>query len=389
MQTNSVPGNVIAAVTHRDPYPYYAELVANRPFYRDEDLGLWVASSADAVATALTTELCGVRPTAEPVPTALLGSPAAEIFRRLIRMNDGAGHCPFKRAITATLGSVQPTQLTAVATRSAQVLRRELQLRTANAAVTEFTFQLSVQTIGGLLGLATDQLQQAGQWVGEFVRCLFLGTPEQVEQGKAAAEKLFKLFRATLQECRPGLLTTLATQAELLGRLDQDVVIANGIGFLTQAYEATAGLIGNSLLQLGRNSELYRQIDANPALTTQLVEEVLRYDPPTHNTRRFVLADGKLLGRDVKAGETILVVLAAANRDPSLNAQPDSFQLQRQNPRHFTFSAGIHTCPGNRFALAIAAVGVAQLLAHGVRTESLQETLMYRASANTRIPLFN
>ena len=83
------PSDPIAAVTHRDPYPYYAELVATRPVHRDEALGLWVACSAAAVTDVLGHPACLVRPPAEPVPGALLGSPAGDIFGRLVRMNDG------------------------------------------------------------------------------------------------------------------------------------------------------------------------------------------------------------------------------------------------------------------------------------------------------------
>src|SRR4030095_7484258 len=93
------PRDPVAAVTHPDPYPYYAELVAARPLYRDDLQGDWVASSAAAVTAVLTSERCRVRPPAEPVPKALVGSPAGEIFRRLVRMTDGAGHDAAKYAV--------------------------------------------------------------------------------------------------------------------------------------------------------------------------------------------------------------------------------------------------------------------------------------------------
>src|SRR5947199_4384545 len=100
------PADPIAAVTHPDPYPYYAHLVAEKPLYRDDALGLWVATSAAAVTAVLNHDLCRVRPAAEPVPRALLGSPAGEIFRQLVRMNDGRDRCPLKQAISATLESI-------------------------------------------------------------------------------------------------------------------------------------------------------------------------------------------------------------------------------------------------------------------------------------------
>ena len=77
------PSNPIAAVTHPDPYPYYTDLGTRAPLAWNATLGLWVAASAEAVTAVLTSELCRVRPTTEPVPRSLLGSPAADIFRHL------------------------------------------------------------------------------------------------------------------------------------------------------------------------------------------------------------------------------------------------------------------------------------------------------------------
>src|SRR3954464_9291149 len=96
----------ITAVVHANPYPYYDELLATKPLYYDAALGLWVASSAKAIDAILNNRHCRVRPISEPVPQALLGSPAGDIFRQLVRMNDGADHCPFKQAISAALASI-------------------------------------------------------------------------------------------------------------------------------------------------------------------------------------------------------------------------------------------------------------------------------------------
>src|SRR5260370_21246165 len=100
------PRDPIAAATHPDPYPYYAALVARKPLYRDDALGLWVATSAAAVSAVLASDLCHVRPPAEPVPAALLGTPAGEIFRRLVRMNDGQVHARSRQLVGATVASI-------------------------------------------------------------------------------------------------------------------------------------------------------------------------------------------------------------------------------------------------------------------------------------------
>jgi len=131
----------IVAVTHPDPYAYYADLVARTPLYWDETSGLWVAASAAAVTAVLTSECCRVRPPAEPVPAALLGTPAGDIFGRLVRMNDGPDHRPLKRAITTTLGDIDGTRVAGKSRAWARVLAREITPED-QSTVWDFAFRL-------------------------------------------------------------------------------------------------------------------------------------------------------------------------------------------------------------------------------------------------------
>jgi cytochrome P450 len=374
------PTDPIAAVTHPDPYPFYADLVARRPLYRDDALRLWVASSAEAVTAVLASDLCRVRPPAEPVPAVLLGSPAAEVFRHLVRMNDGPGHCPFKQAVAATLGSLDPGRTAEESRRWAGHL--------ASGPLADFAFRLPVYVTAGLLGVPDDQLQETALRVSDLVASFAPGCgPEALERGKAAAGHLREFFRALLSEPEPaGLLGVLVQEARRVGRDDNDVIAANAIGFMFQAHDATAGLIGNTLVALASHPEVLAQVTADPDLLPPLLEEVLRCDPPVQNTRRFVARDGLVAGQEMKAGDAILVVLAAANRDPEANPNPDRFDLFRKDRRIFTFGSGVHACPGEALAMTIAQAGIEQLLLGGIDLERFLQIRAYRPATNVRIP---
>lgn len=371
------PTDPIAAVTHPDPYAWYAALAAAPPLHRDPRLGLRIAADAKTVAAVLASPLCRVRPEAEPVPRALLGSAAGEIFARLVRMTDGAGHCPLKRAVLATLAAADLTQ----AAKSAGFWAERL----SGLPPGEFAFRLPVHVVGELLGLPDRDLAETADLMADFVRCLApSSTPAQVEAGKAAAERLLDLVRAALGTGAPGLLRDLAGAAGRFGWTDPAAVAANGLGFLSQAYEATAGLIGNALVALARDPGLR---GADPARLEGIVREVARCDPPIQNTRRFVARTGAIAGVAVAEGETILVVLAAASRDPAAHPDPARFDPNRTDRRRFPFGAGAHACPGADLAVAIATAGLAHL-----RTCDLDWSAMaapsYRPSANARIPVF-
>lgn len=373
------PQDPLAAVTHPDPYAYYANLVMRKPLYHDNALGAWVAASAQAVTAVLTNNLCRVRPATEPVPKALLGSPAAGIFRHLVRMNDGEGHCPFKQAVSATLQSLDAANAAEQSGKWARLLSSEIE---------NFAFHLPVYVMGSLVGVPRDMLHQTALWMSDFARCLApASSPDQIERGKVAAGHLMEMFRALLADKTDGLLWTLAQEAKRLGREDTNVIVANGIGFLFQPYDATAGLIGNTLLALARRPELREQVRADPGLLRDVILEVIRHDSPVQNTRRFLAEDGIVAGQEMKAGDMILVVLAAANRDPLANPDPDRFDIFRKDRKTFTFGAGLHACPGESLAITIAKAGVRQLITSGVALESLVTPVTYRASANVRIPL--
>jgi len=383
MTVSASPDNPIAAATHRDPYPYYARLVADEPLYRDDALGLWVASSADTVDAVLTSRLCRVRPPTEPVPTALAGSPAGEIFRHLVRMNDGGRHCPFKQAVSATLEAIDPATVAVQGRRWAAQLSAE--------RLTEFGFALPAYVIATLLGAPDDAVPEVARLVGDLVGGFApASTAEQIVGGGVAADRLLELFRDDLRQggSRNTLLAQLSTQARRFGRDDEVVVLANAVGFLTQAYEATAGLIGNALLALARVPGLHRRFLTSPACLGNLLAEVLRYDSPVQNTRRFLAEDGVVAGRAMKKGDGILVVLAAANRDPRANPDPHTFYERRANRRTFTFGAGSHACPGAVLATTIAAAGVTSILERGLDPSRLDPHPQYRPSGNVRVPLF-
>lgn len=360
----------ITAVTHADPYPYYADLVARRPLHHDATLGLWIAAGAAAVTAALTSTTCRVRPIAEPVPRALAGTPAGDVFGHLVRMNDGVAHARLKPAVAARVAALDPVVVATQATRWAQHLVETL-APLDPGRVTDVAFGLPVYVVASLLGVAPEALPSTAARTADLVGCLTPGaTAEQLERGQVAVAHLVTDFAALLR--REGL----------------DAVVANTIGYLSQAYEATAGLIGNTLVALARHPEARERVRREPAFLFWVVREVARHDAPVQNTRRFLAEDAVVAGEAMRAGETVLVVLAAANRDPEANPDPGRFDPARRERRIFTFGLGAHACPGEAMATVIAQAGVAALLAAGVEPTRLAERITYRPAPNTRIPLF-
>jgi cytochrome P450 len=382
------PESLLSAAAHPDPYPYYAALLAYRPIYREHRLNLWVALGAEAVSEILSSPFCRVRPAVEPVPAAIAGMPAGDVFKHLVRMNDGPFHAKAKPAVSACLAGFDPARLTAIARREANALAHEA-VGKGRTELDRFGFALPVRVIAQMIGLPADEAAGCATLIGDFVRCLSpLSGPAEIARSNEAASALLATMRAALRRAQHGGLAMHAERLQSLGIDDMEAVLANLIGFLSQSYEATAGLIGGTLLALARDAALCRRAAGDDALLHRIIEEVARHDPPVHNTRRFVAQDGLVAGEAMKAGDQILVVLAAANRDPAHCVRPQTFDPDRPDRGSFTFGAGPHACAGQAIAIAIAAAGIQALMAYGLDIAALAGPVEYRRSVNSRIPLF-
>ena len=178
------PPDPIAAVTHPDPYPFYAGLVAGRPLYRDEALGLWVAASAEAVTAVLASDLCRVRPPAEPVPRALVDTPAGEIFRSPRADDRRPGpRCACKPAVAANLASFGEARRPRPAANGRATWSRAAPAERSRG-LADFQFRLPVYTSASLLGVPADELRPVPRGRAISSRRLApASTAEQIERG--------------------------------------------------------------------------------------------------------------------------------------------------------------------------------------------------------------
>lgn len=385
------PSNAVTAASHRDPYPYYRQLLAGPDLYIDAGLRLWIASRTDVIQHVLDNPFCLVRPVAEPVPQAIAGGSAGAVFARLMRMNDGPGHALPKRVIGQALAAVDPASVARNTGRLAALLEQRHGLADG-AAITRWIFDLPTYVVADLLGIGHEELPLVAGWVADFVRCLSpLSTPEQLASASAAAQTLNQRFAEVVRSgavVRGTLLGDVFRQAAAEGWSGREGIVANVIGLLSQTHEAAAGLIGNCIVALLSQPGLERRLRAEPGLAAALVREVARFDPPVQNTRRFVAQATNVAGVTLQPGDTILLLLAAAGRDERIHAQPDVFLLDRPDGPLLGFGHGRHACPGQSLAFVIATAALRHLLALPVALGAAGLVWDYRPSANARLPQF-
>lgn len=185
---------------------------------------------------------------------------------------------------------------------------------------------------------------------------------EGLDARMAVVEEFSAYFRALTERLRrhPGddLLSALTAVQDGGDRLTTEELLSTCV-LLVAGHETTVNLIANGVLALLRHPAQRAMLAADPAPAPAAVEEVLRYDPPVQLTARIAGEDMTIGGLPLAEGSLALLLLAAAGRDPAVTAEPERFDITREQPRHLAFGHGIHFCLGAPLARSEAQIALA------------------------------
>ncbi|HUO48014.1 MAG TPA: cytochrome P450 [Acidimicrobiales bacterium] len=216
--------------------------------------------------------------------------------------------------------------------------------------VREFTFPYPTKIIAGLLGLPREDYRQFQRW--SIAILSFLSKPEEaIAASQEVKEYVAGILAERRREPRPDLITDLA-EAELDGERLSDEEIFSFVRLLLPAgVETTYRSLGNLLFTLLSHPDQLEAVRAERALVPQTIEESLRLETPLLNITRQATTDTELSGVPVPAGSTVMLMLAAANREDERFADPDVFDTWREDPKaHIAFGHGAHACLGIHLA---------------------------------------
>lgn len=267
--------------------------------------------------------------------------------------------------------------------------------------VQAFAFPLPVLVVSEILGFPSADRDQVRLWTADVALPFFLALGMDAREKWARAEQATKEFgeyaRALLRERqqhpRDDLLSAMV-QAENKGDfLNEGEVVATAVLLMIAGHETTSNLLANGLLAFLRHPEQIDLLRREPGLIEPAVEECLRYDPPVTATVRWAKEDLVIGGQQIKAGQKLLLALAAANRDPEQFRDPDRFDIRRgvTPQQHTAFAVGMHYCLGAPLARQEGEVTFTTLFQR-FRTFTLAtDTLVYKpmviARALERLPV--
>jgi cytochrome P450 len=232
--------------------------------------------------------------------------------------------------------------------------------------VTDFASPLPISIITHMVGIPLSDhtffVKLTDALVGGFDSA---APPEKTEQAIGAALQLrdyySDLIKLKRQRPTDDLLSALILAEEMGDQLTHEELMATAVLLLLAGVETTANLITNGILSLLENPDQLELLKRHPEYIDSAVEEMLRYRSPLRATFRRPLQDLDYKGYRLGKGQTVVALIAAANRDAAVFPDPDKFDITRKNNKHLTFGYGIHYCLGAPLARLESKVAISKL----------------------------
>lgn len=234
--------------------------------------------------------------------------------------------------------------------------------------IADFAYPLPATVIAKILGVPVGDIGLFKSWSDDLAA--FVGsaqsTPDKYERASIGIAEMDRYFRDLIRTRRAAARQDALIDALLLAEaheaLDEDELVATAVLLLFAGHETTTNLIGNGWIALSDFSGVAARLRTEPVRWPDAIEEMLRYDGPAASVTRVAREDIVIAGQSIKAGDRLFLMLNAANRDPDIFVEPDTFKLDRDAPQNLAFGYGLHYCIGAPLARLEARIAFARLL---------------------------
>ena len=370
-------------VNRADPYPLYAQFRDRGPLhlpdanlavfssYRDCDEVLrHPSTSSDRFKSTIAQRILQRWPTARPL------SPPGFLFM------DPPDHTRLRKLVSKAFAPKVVNALQCDIAAVVDGLLDRIAEKGQFDVVEDFAYPLQVAVICQLLGVPLEDESQFSHATALLAQALdpFVGFAGSLSGGfeeRPSLRRLAAFLKATRwshgyfhdlieqQRSWPGddFISGLIAVEESGDQLTEDEIISTCNMLLIAGHETTVNLIANAILAMLRNPIQWTALGGDANLAPAIVEETLRYDPPTQLLGRTAADDMTIGGVEVPAGDAMLLLLAAAERDPTEFDRPDTFDPDRGTLRHLGFGRGTHYCLGAPLARLEAGMALSAITA--------------------------
>jgi cytochrome P450 len=360
----------------QDPYPVYSVLRRDDPLCWSEHWGCWVVSRhSDITMLFKDTQHFS---NAGRVVHAIKNSYPEDDRKRLKPLIDHYSHGLINvdppdhtRLRRLVQKAFTPRTLDRLRPRVAVIVRELLDRAASNKnfeLIQDFAYLLPVTIIAELLGIPPKMHAQFKAWSQGIVA--FMATPRpDVDVALSSQKALLELkeyFKEVFAECRrqprEDLISDLVNVHLGNESLTEEELLSTCVTMLIGGHETTTSLLASAMHLMVTTPELANRLRREPELMPSAVEEFLRYEPPFQRILRIVREPTELYGKTLVPGDTIMLLLGSANRDPEVFSGPDVFDPRRSPNRHLSFGHSVHFCLGAALARLEAPIALSMMV---------------------------
>jgi len=375
-----------------NPYPLYHKLRSEDPVHWDRFLHTWVVTRYPDVLNVLHSFSADRTPTPEQLTAMGLSglNAIAKVMVKQMLFMDAPAHTRLRGLASVAFTPQKVRVLKGHIQEIADDLLDRVQTRGEMDIIADFAAPLPAIVTAEMLGVPTEDHFDLKKWSADFAEMLgnFQHNPDRIPRVLESTNNLTNYFRDAIAKMREhpreGLIHSFMT-AELDGdRLSEEEIIANCVVTMVGGQETTTNLIGNGLLTLMQNPEQLARLRDDAALVPSAVEELLRYESPSQHTGRIAREDVEIGGKQIRKGQAVMAIMAAANRDPERFPQPDELILDRADNKHLAFGWSSHFCFGAPLARMEGQIAFETLVRRLPDLELVPGPLTWRTNSGLR-----
>ncbi len=368
-----------------NPHPALKSLRESHPVH-DTGIGLWrLSRHADCVRLLRDVPTGvrladGTRPGDDRMPAELRS------LGQFMLQQDPPNHTRLRRLVSKAFTPRAVERMRAHVQSSADTLVDRALEQGEFDAISGLALPVPSTVICEMMGVPLADRDRFTEWTAQATHLLatLFAAPEVIARGIAASQALAAYFEALIAERRKSLgddlLSNLIRAEEAGDRLSPQELLSQSIGLLIAGFETTIGLIGNGILALIRNPAELAKLRASPGLIASAVEECLRYDGPILLTVRITRDEVRFGEQVIPKDRMVMVLLAAANRDPAAFCDADRFDIAREPNEHLAFGGGTHFCLGAHLARMEAQAAIGALVRRSSKLELVSDELEWGKS---------
>jgi cytochrome P450 len=337
-----------------DPYATYAQI--RGPASWNEQMGLWLLTRYEDIRWALGEPRLSSTmppPAGHSAGSSDLLADMSTFVKSSLVFTDPPDHTRLRRLVIAAF---VPSVINELAGPISMITNRMLDEHADSLDLAAHLAEpMPIAVLGQLLGVSLLESEgaQLKQWCDDFLlpygRDVNTLSSDELARVKAAAQGLHGfvdtvLSRRTADGTDDVVGRLLAGESQ--DRLSEQELFANIVLLLIAGHENSTSLIGNGAAMLLELPDIRAELAQDSSRWPAAIEELMRLVSPNQFIRRQAREDLILGEQTIRAGDAVLLILAAANRDPEAFPEPDRFVFDRPNRQTVALGHGIHYCLG-------------------------------------------